>query len=74
MRQAVAFLVRQAVTRAVALGPEQARQEALAIASVRAELGAPADDEATAACEDADRRAQRAAREPEERAWRSRSS
>ncbi|WP_438034088.1 glycerol-3-phosphate dehydrogenase/oxidase [Sorangium sp. So ce204] len=74
MRQAANFLSRQAVTRAVALGPEQARQEALAIASVRSELGAPADDEPAAACEDADRRGQRAAREPEERAWRDRSS
>jgi glycerol-3-phosphate dehydrogenase len=33
------FLLRQAGTRSVALGPEQARQEALTIASVRAELG-----------------------------------
>ncbi|MBK8942402.1 MAG: glycerol-3-phosphate dehydrogenase/oxidase [Polyangiaceae bacterium] len=36
---AARFLVRRARTRAVALGPEQARQEALAIASARAELG-----------------------------------
>lgn len=43
MRQAMDFLARQALTRAVALGPEQARQEALAIASVRSQLGAPAD-------------------------------
>ena len=46
MRQALAFLERQALTRAVALGPDQARQEALAIASVRAEIGVDADDEA----------------------------
>ncbi len=37
--QALRFLVRAARTRSAALGPEQARQEALAIASVRAELG-----------------------------------
>ncbi|WP_438017066.1 glycerol-3-phosphate dehydrogenase/oxidase [Sorangium sp. So ce315] len=76
MRQAVEFLSRQAVTRAVALGPEQARQEALAIASVRSELGAPADDEAAAAAvsEEGERRAPRPAREPEERAWGDRSS
>lgn len=43
MRQALSFLTRQARTRSVALGPEQARQEALAIASVRAELGVSAD-------------------------------
>lgn len=36
---ALRFLVRRARTRAVALGPEQARQEALAIAVARAELG-----------------------------------
>lgn len=39
LRQAARFLVKQSKTRAVALGPEQAQQEALAIASVRAELG-----------------------------------
>jgi glycerol-3-phosphate dehydrogenase len=39
LRQAMGFLHRQALTRTPALGPEQARQEALAIASVRAELG-----------------------------------
>jgi glycerol-3-phosphate dehydrogenase len=37
--QAVRFLVRQARARVVALGPEQAQQEALAIASMRADLG-----------------------------------
>lgn len=42
-RQALSFLSKHAMARAVALGPEQARQEALAIASVRAELGAPPD-------------------------------
>jgi len=45
MRQALTFLTRQARTRAVALGPEQARQEALAIASVRAELGVDAGEQ-----------------------------
>lgn len=44
LRQASAFLLRQAAMRAPALGPEQARQEALAIASVRAELGVGVDD------------------------------
>lgn len=39
MRQALSFLIQKAQTRAVALGPEQAQQEALAIASVRAEVG-----------------------------------
>ena len=39
MRDAVRFLLRQSKTRAVGLGPDQARQEALAIASARAELG-----------------------------------
>ncbi|HEY3592699.1 MAG TPA: FAD-dependent oxidoreductase, partial [Polyangiaceae bacterium] len=38
-RQAVRFLVRQAAGRAVAAGPVEARQEALALASLRAELG-----------------------------------
>ncbi|MFT3774132.1 MAG: glycerol-3-phosphate dehydrogenase/oxidase [Minicystis sp.] len=45
MRQALVFLERQALTRSVALGPEQARQEAVAIASVRAEIGVDADEE-----------------------------
>jgi glycerol-3-phosphate dehydrogenase len=45
LRQALAFLEHQALTRAAALGPEQARQEGVAIASVRAELGVDADDE-----------------------------
>jgi glycerol-3-phosphate dehydrogenase len=44
LRQAVAFLTRQALTRTPALGPEQARQEALIIASVRAELGVDVDE------------------------------
>jgi glycerol-3-phosphate dehydrogenase len=44
LRQASAFLLRQAAMRAPALGPEQARQEALTIASVRAELGVGVDD------------------------------
>jgi len=39
MRQALVFLKRQASTRAVAMNPVQARQEALTLASVRAELG-----------------------------------
>jgi glycerol-3-phosphate dehydrogenase len=39
LRQAVSFLTSQARTRAVGLGPEQARQESLAIACARAELG-----------------------------------
>ena len=38
-RQALRFLKRQASTRAVAMGPVQARQEALLLASIRAELG-----------------------------------
>lgn len=38
-QQALAFLHRQARTRVCALGPEQARQEALAIASVRSQMG-----------------------------------
>jgi glycerol-3-phosphate dehydrogenase len=38
---ASAFLVRQAKTRVVALGPDQARQEALLLAHVRASLGEP---------------------------------
>lgn len=44
MRQALTFLTQKAQTRSVALGPEQARQEALAIASVRSELGLGAVD------------------------------
>lgn len=48
MRQALTFLTRQARTRTVALGPEQAQQEALAIASVRSELGIGVDDPAEA--------------------------
>ena len=39
MRQALSFLMRQARTRVCALGPEQARQEALHIASVRSQMG-----------------------------------
>ncbi len=39
--QALRFLLKKARTRAVAMGPEQARQEAIAIAAVRADLGAP---------------------------------
>jgi glycerol-3-phosphate dehydrogenase len=38
-QMAARFLVRRARTRAPALGPEQARQEALAIAAFRSELG-----------------------------------
>ena len=38
-RQALRFLSRQAHTRAVAAGPMQAQQEALGLASLRAELG-----------------------------------
>jgi glycerol-3-phosphate dehydrogenase len=45
LRQAATFLVKQSQTRSVALGPEQARQEALAIAAVRAELGVDVDSE-----------------------------
>ena len=45
LRQALSFLERQALTRSAALGPDQARQEALAIAGVRAELGVGVDDE-----------------------------
>lgn len=48
-RQALAFLTQQARTRSVALGPDQARQEALAIASARAELGMMSDEEREAA-------------------------
>ena len=39
MQQALQFLHRQARTRVCALGSEQARQEALIIASVRAQMG-----------------------------------
>lgn len=46
LRQAASFLVRQSQTRTVALGPEQARQEALVIAAVRSELGIEAGSEA----------------------------
>lgn len=45
-RQAARFLVRQSRTRVVGLGPDQARQEALAIAAARAELGLFADSDA----------------------------
>jgi glycerol-3-phosphate dehydrogenase len=45
IRQALAFLGRQALMRAPALGPEQARQEAMAIAAVHAELGLGAEEE-----------------------------
>ncbi len=38
-RQALRFLTRQASTRAVAVGPMQAQQEALGLAALRAELG-----------------------------------
>ncbi len=37
--QAISFLSKKARTRGVALGPDQARQEALAIAAIRAEVG-----------------------------------
>jgi glycerol-3-phosphate dehydrogenase len=40
-RMARQFLERQASTRLVAVGPAQARQEALALAHVRASLGEP---------------------------------
>jgi glycerol-3-phosphate dehydrogenase len=42
-RMAREFLARQATTRLVALGPEQARQEALALAHLRSSLGDPWD-------------------------------
>jgi glycerol-3-phosphate dehydrogenase len=48
-RQAMRFLVKQARTRVPAMGPEQARQEAIAMAGARSELGlgaADADEEA----------------------------
>jgi glycerol-3-phosphate dehydrogenase len=41
--QARAFLTRQAKTRVVAMGPEQARQEALALAQMRSMLGTKGD-------------------------------
>ena len=44
LRQASSFLLHQAAMRAPALGPEQARQEALAMASMRAELGIDTDE------------------------------
>lgn len=44
--QSIRFLMRTARTRVVGLGPDQARQEALAIASARAELGVDADVDA----------------------------
>jgi glycerol-3-phosphate dehydrogenase len=44
-RDALRFLVRQAKARAVAVGPEQATQEALALASIRSELGPMLDEE-----------------------------
>jgi glycerol-3-phosphate dehydrogenase len=44
-RQAMRFLLSQAQTRVVGLGPEQAQQEALAIAAMRAEMGVEADAE-----------------------------
>jgi glycerol-3-phosphate dehydrogenase len=39
LSQARRFLTKQARTRVVAMGPEQARQEALALAHARATLG-----------------------------------
>jgi glycerol-3-phosphate dehydrogenase len=45
-RQALSFLIQRAQSRAVALGPEQAQQEALAIAVVRAQIGFDLDEEA----------------------------
>ena len=39
MREALRFLHKQARTRVCALGPQQARQEALAIASIRSQMG-----------------------------------
>lgn len=44
MRQAIRFLARQAQVRAPALGPEQARQEALCAAAVQSELGISEDE------------------------------
>lgn len=48
LRQARSFLAEQALTRAPALGPDQAQQEALLIASTRAELGLSSDQEGEA--------------------------
>jgi glycerol-3-phosphate dehydrogenase len=79
-QQALEFLIRQAAARAVALGPEQARQEALAIASVRSQLGVSAqdEDEALAGVTPADDNGARGARDgtsqPKENAWSDRSS
>jgi glycerol-3-phosphate dehydrogenase len=39
LRQSLTFMHRQARTRTCALGPEQARQEALVIASLRSQMG-----------------------------------
>ena len=39
IRQALRFMTDQARTRVVALGPDQARQEAMIIASVRSQMG-----------------------------------
>jgi glycerol-3-phosphate dehydrogenase len=44
-RQALQFLKRQASTRAVAMGSVQAQQEALTLASIRAELGPLIEEE-----------------------------
>lgn len=81
MRQAIDFLIKQAATRAVALGPDQARQEAFAIASVRSELGVTALEERAdagiAAGEEEGEHgatARASERESKERAWRDRSS
>jgi len=43
MAQARSFLTRQAKTRVVAMGTAQARQEALALAQMRAMLGTKGD-------------------------------
>jgi len=43
---ALRFLAEKVKTRVVALGPEQARQEAVALASIRSELGVTDEDEA----------------------------
>jgi glycerol-3-phosphate dehydrogenase len=43
VEQAREFLLRMARARAVALGPQQARQEALALASIRAQCGLPGE-------------------------------
>jgi glycerol-3-phosphate dehydrogenase len=44
-RQALRFLTRQAGTRAVAVGPQQAQQEALGLAALRSELGPVIEEE-----------------------------